>query len=118
MKIACRSLAIAALIGILATVVVVQQHSYLMHLAAEMSGEAQSDFLFSSPLVAFLATSTFALGFASGVVGMVIAGQRGQSLWFAILLAAVVIETYLDFAIIMLPQLFLQSGQRRSSRAA
>jgi hypothetical protein len=42
-----------------------------------------------SPLFAFLATSAFALSFASGVVGMVMAGQRRQGIWFALLLIAV-----------------------------
>src|SRR5262249_24237534 len=58
----------------------------------------------------FLTTTTFALSFASGIVGMVIAGQRRHRLWFAILLAAIVIETYAGFAIIMIPQLFFAVG--------
>jgi hypothetical protein len=110
MKIACRVVAIAALIGILATFALIQQYGSLMNYAVDVSGEAQSGFLLSSPFFAFLATTTFALSFASGIVGMVMAGQRRQPLWFAILLAAVVIETYAGVAIIMIPQLFFAVG--------
>ncbi len=110
MKIACRVVAIAALIGILATFAMIQQYSSLMNYAIDVSGEAQSGFLLSSPLFAFLATTTFALSFASGIVGMVMAGQRRQVVWFAILFAAVVIETYAGVALIMIPQLFFAVG--------
>ena len=105
MKIACRTLAIAALIGILATFALIQQYNYLMNNTVEVSGETQSAFLLLSPLFTMLATTAFALSFASGIVGMTMAGQRKQRIWFAILLAAVVVETYASVAIIMIPAL-------------
>ena len=105
MKIACRVVAVAALIGILATFAMIQQYSSLMNNAVDVSGETQSGFLLFSPLFEFLATTASSLSFASGVVGMVVAGQRRQRIWFAILLAAVVVETYASVAIIMIPAL-------------
>ena len=85
MRTACRVVAIAALVGILATFVLIQQYSSLMNNALDVSGDAPSGFLLFSPLFAFLETSAFALSFASGVVGMVMAGQRRQGIWFALL---------------------------------
>jgi hypothetical protein len=99
----CRAIAIAALFGILATFVTIQPFGNLMSNAIDLSGDASSSFLLFSLLFAFLATTTFALSFASGVVGMVMAGQRRQRLWLSILLATVVIETYASLAIIMIP---------------
>jgi hypothetical protein len=105
MRIVCRSIAIAALIGILATFVLIQQYSDLLSNSIDGAGDAPSGFLLFSPLFAFLATTTFALSFATGVVGMVMAGQRRQPIWFAILLAAVAIGTYASVSIIMIPAL-------------
>jgi len=105
MKIACRVVAIAALIGILATFALIQQYNYLMNNAVDVSGETQSVFLLFSPLFTILATTASALSFASGILGIALAGQRRQAIWFAILLAAVVVETYAGIAIIMIPAL-------------
>jgi hypothetical protein len=102
MKIACRTLAIAALIAILATFALIQQY---LNNTVEAFGETQSVFLLFRPLFTILATTAFALSFASGIVGMTMAGQRRQRIWFAILLAAVVVETYASVAIIMIPAL-------------
>ena len=105
MKIACRIIAIAALIGILATFVMIQQYTYLMNNTVEVSGERQSVFLLFSPLFTILATTASALSFASGIVGITMAGQRRQRIWFSILLTSVVVETYANVAIIMIPAL-------------
>jgi hypothetical protein len=103
MKIACRTLAIAALIGILATFALIQQYSYLMNNAVDVSGATQSVFLLFSPLFTILATTASALSFASGIVGIVMAGQRRQRIWFAVLLVAIVIDTCAGIVIIMIP---------------
>ena len=105
MKVACRVVAIAALIGILATFALTQQYNYLMNNTVDVSGETQRVFLLFSPLFEILATTASSLSFASGVLGLALAGQRRQSIWFAILLAAVVVETYASVAIIMIPAL-------------
>jgi hypothetical protein len=57
------------------------------------------------PLFVILATPASSLSFASGVLGITLAGQRRQGIWFAILLAAVVVETYAGIAIILIPAL-------------
>ena len=105
MRVACRVVAIAALIGILATFMLIQQFSHLMNSPVDGPSETQSVSLLFSPLFSFLATTAFALSFASGILGMVMAGQRRQRIWFAILLVAVVVETYAGIAIIMIPAL-------------
>ncbi|HEY7021180.1 MAG TPA: hypothetical protein VH349_08685 [Ktedonobacterales bacterium] len=105
MKTACRTLAIVALIGILATFALIQQYNYFMNNSVDVSGETQSVFLLFSPLFTILATTAFALSFASGIMGMTMAGQRRQRIWFAILLTTVVVETYASVAIIMIPAL-------------
>jgi len=92
MKVACRVVAIAALIGILATFALTQQYNYLMNNTVDVPGETQRVFLLFSPLFEILATTASSLSFASGVLGLALAGQRRQSIWFAILLAAVVVE--------------------------
>jgi hypothetical protein len=113
MKVACRFVAIAAMIGILATFAMIQPYSYLMNYAVDVSGETQSVFLLFSPLFVILATTASSLSFASGVLGIALAGQRRQGIWFAILLAAVVVETYAGIAIILIPaltQFFYEPG--------
>jgi len=112
-KIACRTLAIAALIGILATFALMQQYSDLMNNAVDVSGATQSVFLLFSPPFTILATTASALSFVSGIVGIVVAGQRRQRIRFAVLLVAIVINTYAGIAIIMIPavtQIFYDDG--------
>jgi hypothetical protein len=68
MTIACRTLAIAALIGILAMFAMIQQYDYLMNNTTGAPGETQSVFLLFSPLFVILATTASSLSFASGVL--------------------------------------------------
>ena len=87
MKVACRVVAIAALISILATFILLQIYGSLFSGVVEVSAETQSLIQFFTPLFFIMATTASALSFASGVVGMVLAGQSRQHVWFTVLLA-------------------------------
>ena len=105
MKVACRVVAIAALISILATFTSDSNSitGSLFNGVVEVSAETQSLIQFFTPLFVILATTASALSFASGVVGMVLAGQSRQHVWFTVLLAALVLQTYGAIIIVLIP---------------
>jgi hypothetical protein len=103
MKIACRVVAIASLIGILVSFLLLQTYGSLFNGVVEVSAETQSLIQFFIPLFFIVAATASALSFVSGVMGMVMAGQRRQRTWFVLLLVALVFETYGSLAIILIP---------------
>src|SRR5262245_53195441 len=102
MKIACRALAIAALVTVAATFLLLEQYAAAFGSTVDTSAETQGLYQFIGLLFIIVAMTASALSFASGVVAIVVAGQHRQRIWLATLLVALILQTYGSFAVILI----------------